>query len=102
MASAPPTDAPAPTANWLGHLVERRRERDFVEAITEPIREDDDDAIVELLREHLAPAVFVEATVRDFLDRYVRLPNIGHGSRGLKHRRRQRLRRPRRRLHRPR
>ena len=71
-ASAPPADAPAPTANWLGHLVERHRERGFVEAITEPAttREDDDDAIVELLREHLAPAVFVEATVRDFLDRY--------------------------------
>ncbi len=70
--SVPPPDAPAPTANWLGHLVERRREQAFVESVAElaPLREEADDAIVDLLREHLEPAVFVEATVRDFLHRY--------------------------------
>lgn len=70
--AAPPSDAPAPTANWLGHLVERRREQSFVEAAIEPVapRESDDDAVVELLREHLEPAVFDEPIVRDFLHRY--------------------------------
>lgn len=70
--SAPPDDAPEPTANWLGHLVERRREQSFVDATVDVTagREQDDDAIVELLREHLAADVFAEKTVRDFLRRY--------------------------------
>ena len=44
----------------------------FVEAASEPAapRGSADDAVVELLREHLAPAVFDEPIVRDFLHRY--------------------------------
>ena len=73
--SAPSADAPAPTANWLGHLVDRRRREGFVaEASTAGSHtlesESADDAIVELLREHLDPAAFDEASVRDFLRRY--------------------------------
>ncbi|MDX1644411.1 MAG: Mu transposase C-terminal domain-containing protein [Thermoanaerobaculia bacterium] len=70
--AAPSSDAPAPVANWLGHLVERRREEGFVDAVSDHDVERDraDDEIVELLREHLAPDVFVEKTVRDFLRRY--------------------------------
>jgi len=70
--SAPADDAPAPTANWLGHLVEQRRAEGFVEPSDDADvpREQADDAIVELLREHLAPDVFAEKTVRDFLRRY--------------------------------
>ncbi len=70
--SAPAVGAPAPTADWLGHLVERRRAEGFVQAVSEPAkaRESADDAIVELLREHLDPSVFAESAVRDFLRRY--------------------------------
>lgn len=70
--SAPALDAPAPRADWLGHLVERRRREGFVDDVR--VHHDDrdraDDEVVDLLREHLAPDVFVEKTVRDFLDRY--------------------------------
>lgn len=70
--AAPPLDAPAPTANWLGHLVERRRAEGFVEPRREPAETRDaaDHAIVQLLRDHLDAAVFDEASVRDFLRRY--------------------------------
>ncbi len=70
--SAASSDAPTPTANWLGHIVERRRKQSFIEAASEPAapRASDDDAVVELLREHLEPAVFDEPSVRDFLHRY--------------------------------
>ncbi|MBW2464376.1 MAG: DDE-type integrase/transposase/recombinase [Deltaproteobacteria bacterium] len=74
-ASAPDKGAPPPTANWLGHLVEQRRKEGFVEsaqAMKEPAasREADDDAVVALLRGHLAPNVFDENIARDFLRRY--------------------------------
>ena len=70
--STPQSDASTPTANWLGHIVERRREQSFIEAASEPAapRASDDDVVVELLREHLEPAVFDEPSVRDFLHRY--------------------------------
>ena len=70
--SAPSDDAPAPTANWLGHLVERRQREGFVDPApdVDADRTSADDGVVELLREHLADDVFVEKTVRDFLRRY--------------------------------
>jgi putative transposase len=70
--STPAAEAAEPVADWLGHLVQRRRKEGFVEATADvdTSRVQADDAVVALLREHLAPEVFVEATVRDFLHRY--------------------------------
>lgn len=52
--------------------IKQRREEGFVEAAAEPAvtRQADDDAVVALLREHLDPGAFDEATARDFLHRY--------------------------------
>ncbi len=59
-----------PTADYLGHLVEQRR-ANFVEtAAPTPRRQQADDALVALLREHLAPAVFNEEAIREFLAQY--------------------------------
>lgn len=72
---APPSEqAPPPAANWLEHLVERRRAEGFVpEEDSAPVpraEEHANDAVVELLREHLDAAAFDEASARDFLRRY--------------------------------
>lgn len=63
------TEAPA-TADWLAHLTDKRRQEGFVQPAGPSPREQQDDEVVELLREHLDPAVFDEPAVRDFLHRY--------------------------------
>ena len=73
---APRRDGP-PVVDWLGHLVERRRQdgdpepdpRALAEAAAQR-RQDDDDAIVELLRRRLDPEVVDEEAVRDWLGRF--------------------------------
>lgn len=72
-----------PTANYLGHLVKKRREQ-FLDApsvtetdiATDPEMLDQaerleaDNAVVEMLREHLDGDAFDEPTTRDFLRRF--------------------------------
>jgi len=63
-----------PVADWLGHLVEQRREAllpiaDHADDANAR-RRADDDALVALLSERLDAHVFDEATARDFLRRY--------------------------------
>ncbi len=73
-----PSKAPEkPTADWLSHLVERRREKGFDEPPPRQHIEDKtrqrveaDTAIVDLLREHLDDAVIDEQSVRGYLDRF--------------------------------
>lgn len=80
-ADQPPEDssgAPSPpVANWLGGLVQRRRQEAFIEpdprqlaaeAIDRRVRADQ--AVIDLLADRLDDAVFDEAAVREFLDRY--------------------------------
>jgi hypothetical protein len=75
---APPTSELAPpAADYLGHLVQKRRTQGFVEpsprALTEGAqvkRQENDQAVVDLLAAHLDPRVLDEPTVRSFLDRY--------------------------------
>ena len=68
---APPSTDTPPTADWLGHLIDKRREEGFIEtAAPTPPRQLADDALVAVLREHLDPAVFDEEAIRDFLDKY--------------------------------
>lgn len=64
-----------PVADWLGHLVEKRRREGSVEprdvcADAKARRQEADQAVLELLREKLDPASVDEATVRDYLDRF--------------------------------
>ena len=63
-----------PVADWLGHLVQERREVLLPVAENtsdaEARRRADDDALVDLLSERLDSHVFDEATARDFLGRY--------------------------------
>ncbi len=73
----PPTEAPEPAANWLGHLVQKRRSEGFVEPTPAQIAAADaqqraqaDEAVVALLVERLDHEAFDGAAVRDFLDRY--------------------------------
>ena len=68
----PPKPAP-PTVDWLGHLVAERgdafdRGDDLDRYVRE--REQADAAVVEVLRDRLAAAVFDEEAVREFLHRY--------------------------------
>lgn len=70
-------ERPAPTANWLGHLVGRRHSESFLDLSPRKLSEEAlarravaDQAIVDLLNAALDEAVFNEASVRDFLARY--------------------------------
>jgi len=74
---APETETPAPTADWLAHLVAQRREQGFLEPSPRQLAEraaarraEADQAIVELLADVLDEAVFDEAAIRDYLERY--------------------------------
>ncbi len=68
---AKPSPETKPTADYLGHLVDRRRREGFVEATAaSPKRQLADDALVEVLRERLAATVFDEEAIRDFLAQY--------------------------------
>lgn len=71
---APPT---TPVADWLGHLVERRRREGFLEPPPRQLSEDAavrravlDQAIVDTLAARLDPAVFDEPVIREFLARF--------------------------------
>jgi transposase InsO family protein len=73
----PQTEPAAPAADWLGHLVEQRREQGFIEPSPRQLAEqavarraEADEAIVDLLAETLDEAVFDEAAIRDYLERY--------------------------------
>jgi len=75
--ATPTEDAPGPVANWLGHLVDRREGEAFIEPRPRELvrqaaarRAVADQAIVDLLADRLDDAVFNEAVIRDFLDRY--------------------------------
>jgi hypothetical protein len=70
----PPT---TPTADWLGHLVERRRKERFLEPTAQQRtegalahRRKQDEAIIDLLRLSLHPAVVDPEASQAFLDRY--------------------------------
>jgi transposase InsO family protein len=71
---APAADAPAPTADWLGHLRQRRRDEAFVAPAappdSKPNQRQHDDALVALLQRRLSPDVFDAPAARDFLRRY--------------------------------
>jgi hypothetical protein len=71
-----PTPKPQPQqrADWLKHLVDKRRQEGFLEPSPkqlkdeqDQIRAQQDDAVIELLAQRLDPAVLVEAKARDFL-----------------------------------
>ena len=74
----PMTEASVPSvANWLSHLVERRREQGFDEPPPRQLAEqrakeraEADQAIVELLRSRFDNNVIDEAVVGDYLDRF--------------------------------
>lgn len=66
-----------PAADWLGHLVEKRRARHIPEPSPRQLaeqararREETDQAIMDLLAECLEAAVFDEPAIRDYLERY--------------------------------
>ena len=79
-APKPPPQQNADTTrgfDWLGHLVQKRREQGFVEptprqladqAVAHRTRADDD--VVRLLAERLEPAVFDETEIREHLERF--------------------------------
>lgn len=67
---ATPSPETKPTADYLGHLVDRRRREGFIQAIGPSPKREADDALVEVLRERLAPTVFDEDATRDFLAQY--------------------------------
>ncbi len=68
------SDTAEPVADWLGHLVQERRDELLPVADTAVAaagrRRAADDALVALLSERLDSLVFDEATARDFLRRY--------------------------------
>jgi len=79
----PATDGPAPTgkrrptANWLGHLVERRRQEGFIEPAPRTLAQEHaelraarDQPLLDLLAERLEPAAYDEDTARDYLRQY--------------------------------
>ena len=61
-----------PTSNYLGHLVEEHTPEPLVDPLAEAlaVRAAKDEAVVELLREHLDDDIFDEASIRAFLQRY--------------------------------
>lgn len=70
-------DRPSPTVDWLSHLVEKRRSKGFLEPTPHQLaqqaqaeRQQDDDAFVALLHEHLEPAVVDPGVIREFLARF--------------------------------
>jgi transposase InsO family protein len=72
--AAPPSP---PVADWLGHLVARRRTEGQLEpspqalaAAAQAERAAAEQAVIDLLTEYLDPAVIQEQTVRDFCARY--------------------------------
>ena len=69
-------DAP-PVADWLGHLVKMRRAEAFIEPAPRQLaiqhaeaRMAQDQAVIDLLTEHLDQAVIDVGACRDYLDRY--------------------------------
>ena len=71
---APRPAKPAPVANYLGHLVQKRREQNFVEptpqALAEALatrRAEADAAVFDVLAARLDPAVVDPGTIRAFL-----------------------------------
>jgi len=75
--SAPPSASQPPTADWLGHLVRRRREQGGIQShprqLAEQARQrraEADRAVLALLSEHLSADVVDQPAVRDFLDRH--------------------------------
>jgi transposase InsO family protein len=72
-----PAEPAPPVADYLGHLVQKRRDEGQLEpspralaAAARAEREAADQAVVALLAEHLDPAVIDEPAVRAFLQRY--------------------------------
>ena len=72
----PPPPVGPPAVDWLAHLVETRRDsflkpstRQFDDA-TRLRRSQADQAICDLLEQHLEPAVFDEAIARAYLERF--------------------------------
>lgn len=70
-------DNHAPTADWLDHLVQKRRARGSVEPHPRKLaqqalkrRADADRAVIELLSEQLAPGVLDHDAAKDYLDRH--------------------------------
>ncbi len=66
-----------PTANWLGHLVERRKEEGFIEPSPKALAnqakvniELQNEAIIELLLERLDKAVIDELEIRQYLNTF--------------------------------
>ena len=74
----PQATAPQPpTADWLGHLVEQRRQTGFLEPPPRQLAEqraqqraEADQAVVALLVEHLDPDVIDLVAIRGYLDRF--------------------------------
>ncbi|MBU0456466.1 MAG: DDE-type integrase/transposase/recombinase [Gammaproteobacteria bacterium] len=71
------TTTAKPAADWLGHLVSRRRELSFIEPSPRELvqralrrRAEQDQAIVDLLAQHLDGAAFDEDAAREHLRRY--------------------------------
>ena len=76
-APEPPPPPAQPGADWLQHLVEKRRDEAFIEPTPQQMsdaaqqrRADADDAVVDLFLERLEPAVINEPAIRRFLERY--------------------------------
>ena len=72
-ADTPPTAVDEPTVDWLGHLVAERGDvfdagDDLERYVRE--RQQADGAVVAIVKDRLVDAVFDEATVRGFLERY--------------------------------
>lgn len=72
----PPPDV-QPGADWLQHLLEKRQREGFIEPtpkqikdVTKQQRACADEAVVALFCARLEPAVFNEAAIRTFLERY--------------------------------
>lgn len=75
-AEKPPVAPKKATANWLGHLVARRRAQNFVEPTPQMLAEDAlkrrmelDAAVVDVLAARVDPGVVDTPTIRAFLDR---------------------------------
>jgi transposase len=75
--AARPPQAKPPTVDWLAHLVDQRRKRQFLEPHPRQLadqaaaaRAQADQAVVDLLARRLDAAVLDEPVVRAFLDRF--------------------------------
>lgn len=72
-----PQPATEPTADWLSHLVDKRRSEGFVEPTSRELakaqadkRRRDDQAVLDILQQTLQEAVFDEVAARRHLERY--------------------------------